>query len=81
MARLNTGGKSVRVDVVLSPELYAAVEKAAEARDVKVSELARQALAAFIGRPELAGELKPGRRWPAKKPAKKAKAAPAKKRK
>lgn len=64
MGRINTGGRSVRVDVALSPELHGAAERAAEIRGVNLSELVRQAVAAFIGRPELAGELKPGRRWP-----------------
>lgn len=66
MARLNTGGKSVRIDFAVSPELYAAVEKYMDKHDLKASQVARLALATFVGKPELAEGMKPGRPWPKK---------------
>lgn len=67
MARLNTGKNSVRIDVTVSPELYEAVENWMTDNDkANVSEVVRVALAELVGQPELAGEMKRGRRWPPK---------------
>lgn len=64
MARMNTGGKSVRLDVAISPELWEALEKHMEEEEItKVSEVVRKALAEYLGQPKLAEGMKPGRRW------------------
>lgn len=65
LPRMNTGGKSVRLDVAVSPELYEAIEQRMEEQGItKVSEFVRFALAAYVNQPELGEGMKPGRRWP-----------------
>lgn len=67
MARKNTGGKSFRIDCVISPELYEALEeKMAEKGITKVSEAVRLAIAAYVKQPKLAKGMTPGRPWPKK---------------
>lgn len=60
--RKNTGGKSYRIDCVVSPELYDAVQdKMAEKGITKISEAARLALAAWVKQPKLGKGMGPGR--------------------
>lgn len=61
MARLNKGGKSIRYDVAVSPELDAKVQQYMKRHKItKVSEVVRVALAELLGKPEL-GAMAMGR--------------------
>jgi len=67
MPRQNTGGKSLRYDVAVSPELHKAVQREMKKRKLtNTSEAVREALAVWCGDAELAVEMKRGRRWPEK---------------
>lgn len=62
MARMNTGGKSVRYDVAVSPALDAQVQRYMKRHKIgRVSEVVRIALAQLVGQPELGEGMAPGR--------------------
>lgn len=62
MARMNTGGKSVRYDVAVSPALNAQVERYMKRHQIdRVSEVVRIALAQLVGQPELGEGMHAGR--------------------
>lgn len=62
MARMNTGGKSVRYDVAVSPQLHAQVERYMKRHKIdRVSEVVRIALAELVGKPQLGEGMAPGR--------------------
>lgn len=65
MARKNTGGKSYRIDCVISPELYEALEaKMAEKGITKISEAVRHAIASYVRQPKLGKGMRAGRPHP-----------------
>ena len=62
MARKNTGGKSYRIDCVVPPELYEALEaKMAREGIEKVSEAVRRAIAVYVKQPKLGRGMTAGR--------------------
>lgn len=62
MARPNTGGKSIRYDVVVSRELHAQIERYMQRHKIeRVSEVVRTALAQLVGKPELGEGMHAGR--------------------
>jgi hypothetical protein len=59
---MNTGGKSVRLDVAISPELYAQVQRYRKRHKVAGdSEVVRLALAELVGKPQLGVGMRRGR--------------------
>jgi len=70
MPRENTGGKSIRYDVAVSPKLHKAVSRKLKAESINnLSDGVRAALAAWCGDDGLAELPKPGRPKSAKKKA------------
>lgn len=59
------GGRSVRYDSSVPTDLHKAVAKKMKQLKIdKPAEAVRQALAEWVGHPELAEGVQPGRRWP-----------------